>query len=260
MHYGPDLSYIHDAAFRGQPGAARHLLAALAREGIAGGLVVDLACGSGRWAAELDDAGYEVLGVDQSDAMIRLARELAPHCRFETASLHDFELPECHAVTSLGEGFNYCFDNSGGPAAISRLFRRIHAALRPGGVLLFEIAGLERMPAQLPARGWWEGDDWTVLTEVTGNRARHTLDRRVISFRRTGAQYRRTEELHRIRLYSPAGLERGLQALGFRTRVLASYSRRFLPPGTVAIVARKPATGSGSRPARDRAPAPSPRS
>jgi len=50
------------------------------------GLVVDLGCGIGHWALELNRAGYRVLGVDQSPAMIRLARRKAPASKFKAAS------------------------------------------------------------------------------------------------------------------------------------------------------------------------------
>ncbi|MGD0224424.1 MAG: class I SAM-dependent methyltransferase [Terriglobia bacterium] len=77
--YEEDLAYVHDAGFRGYClNAAPGLLRALKQNGITGGLVIDLGCGSGRWAHELNRAGYEVLGVDQSSAFIRLARRIAP--------------------------------------------------------------------------------------------------------------------------------------------------------------------------------------
>jgi len=72
--YRRDLAWIHDAGFSGYAlGAAPGLLRMLRRHGIAGGLVVDLGCGSGRWARELTGAGYQVLGLDQSPDMILLS-------------------------------------------------------------------------------------------------------------------------------------------------------------------------------------------
>jgi len=54
--YGEDLAYVHDAGFTGYClNAAPGLLRALKRNGITGGLVVDLGCGSGRWARALLD-------------------------------------------------------------------------------------------------------------------------------------------------------------------------------------------------------------
>ncbi|MGD0438449.1 MAG: class I SAM-dependent methyltransferase, partial [Bryobacteraceae bacterium] len=124
--YGPDLAFIHDAGFTDYArNAAPGLLTTLRAHKVADGLVVDLGCGSGRWARELNDHGYRVLGIDQSAAMIRLARRCAPESKFKIASLRDAELPACDAVTSIGECLNYTFDRRNTRAQLGRLFRRI---------------------------------------------------------------------------------------------------------------------------------------
>src|SRR5438477_3844110 len=102
--YHDDLAHIHDVGFDFfARGAAPGLLQIFRRHGIHQGRVIDLGCGSGIWAAELIRAGYDVLGVDQSKAMIRLARKKAPRAKFIQASFLDVKLPACDAVTSLGE-------------------------------------------------------------------------------------------------------------------------------------------------------------
>ncbi len=69
--YGPDLAHVHDVAFGDWVReAAPFVLARLRESGIEEGLVVDLGCGSGIWAAELLGAGYEALGVDASAEML----------------------------------------------------------------------------------------------------------------------------------------------------------------------------------------------
>src|SRR6266850_2749239 len=109
--YREDLAYIHDAGFRDYAlNAAPGLLRILRKNGVTDGLVVDLGCGSGRWAAELNRAGYRVWGVDQSAAMIRLARKVAPDSEFKIASLLRASLPSCDAITSICECLNSCFD------------------------------------------------------------------------------------------------------------------------------------------------------
>src|ERR1051326_4058162 len=102
--YGDDLAYIHDAGFGGfANGSAPGLLALLDRAGLAARLVVDLGCGSGIWARHLTDAGFPVVGVDISPAMIKLARKRVPEAEFHVASFLDFEISACGAVTALGE-------------------------------------------------------------------------------------------------------------------------------------------------------------
>ena len=83
--YREDVAYIHDVghadfALRSAPG----ILEILRENGVTEGLVVDLGCGSGQWARELLWAGYRVLGIDISEAMIGLAREKAPGAEFRT--------------------------------------------------------------------------------------------------------------------------------------------------------------------------------
>src|SRR5262245_7905127 len=70
-NYGDDLAYIHDAGFGELArNAAPFLVEALRRRGICDGLVIDLGCGSGLLARGLSEAGYDVLGIDISSAMI----------------------------------------------------------------------------------------------------------------------------------------------------------------------------------------------
>jgi len=238
--YGDDLAYIHDAAFSDYGrNATPGLLRILRRSGINSGLVIDLGCGSGRWARELNRNGFAVLGVDQSPAFIRLARKMAPQSKFVCASLLRVKLPECAAVTSIGECFNYSFDRKAGKRELARLFARVHAALRPGGVFIFDVAESSRIPEEQPRRIASQGPDWAILVETSGDKRRNILTRRIISFRKTGSRYRRSEEIHRLRLYPAAEIVEILNRTGFRVECLKGYGRFRLPVGITAFVARK---------------------
>ena len=239
--YSEDLAYIHDAGFGD---VARHaagvLLPALRARGIGSGLVVDLGCGSGILARELSDAGYDVLGVDISPGMIRMARRRAPRARFVTASLLRFELPRCAALVSVGECINYMFDPSSSQAAVTRLFRRVCAALAPGGVFLFDFAEPGQIRGSDRAQKHVLAPDWAVLVNHTEDRRRGVLTRRIVSFRKTGKLYRRTEETHTVRLYPAAAMLRALRRMGFRARVMRSYGTLLLRPAHAAILATRP--------------------
>jgi SAM-dependent methyltransferase len=238
--YGNDLAYIHDAAFTDYGrNAAPGLLRILRRSGIKGGLVIDLGCGSGRWAHELNRNGCAALGVDQSPAFIRLARKIAPQSTFVCASLLRVKLPECDAVTSIGECFNYSFDRKAGKQELARLFARVYGALRPGGVLIFDVADPSRIPEQGPRRTGSQGADWAILVETSGDKRRNVLTRRIISFRKTGSRYRRSEETHRLHLYKAAEIVAILNRTGFHVTRLKAYGRFRLPAGIAAFLARK---------------------
>lgn len=244
--YREDLAYVHDAGFgRFAELAAPFLLAALGRSLAPGCLVVDIGCGSGGWARRLTDAGYAVLGIDQSRALLSLARARAPRAVFQQGSFLDIDLPPCDAVTALGEVLNYCFDERNGPRALSRLFRRVHAALRPGGLFAFDLALPGRVPGGGPAQGHRAGADWAVLFESEEDRGHRFLTRRITTFRRVGRGYRRGEEVHLQRLYPEAKVAAALRRAGFSVRTSRSYGRFRLPPGLAAFLARRP-PGSGS--------------
>lgn len=239
--YREDVAYIHDVGFgHFARNAAPELLKILRQQGLVRGLVVDLGCGNGIWARELCDAGYEVLGVDQSEAMLAIARKRVPDAEFHCGSFVTAKLPPCIAVTAVGECFNYVFDRRNTAPRLLGLFRRVHNALVSGGLFIFDVAGPGRIPGAGTQRRWWEGEDWAVLVETEKDRRRSILTRRITSYRRIGTLYRRDEEVHRQRLYAPSELARQLRGCGFRVRTLRGYGKLGFPPGLYGFLTRKP--------------------
>ena len=232
--YQSDLAYIHDAGFgdfarRAAPG----LLAILRRGGIGSGLVVDLGCGSGIWAAELTRAGYDVLGIDISRPMIKLARKQVPAARFVNGSFLRAKLPPCDAVTAIGECFNCTFDRRNSRRELASFFQRVYGALRPGGVFIFDVAE----PGRALRRAHAQGKDWAIL--FAAEASRELLIRRMTAFRQVGKLYRRSEETHRLRLYRRSDIAAELRSAGFAVRGLRAYGRMPLPSGNAAFVATK---------------------
>ena len=56
-------------------------------DGVSTGRALDAACGTGRFSRMLADRGYDVTGVDLSEAMLVRARENVPEATFHTGSL-----------------------------------------------------------------------------------------------------------------------------------------------------------------------------
>jgi len=238
--YQRDLAYIHDTGFTGFVAkAAPGLLCMLRQNRIHEGLVVDAGCGSGVWARKLSDLGYAVLGIDISASMIGLARKQAPAVKFRAESFFTARLPPCDAVTSIGECVNYAFDPSNGKRALSRFFQRVYDALRPGGVLIFDVVEPGLLPDGTPQRRFLEGPDWAILLEVREDRKSGILTRRISSFRRVGRLYRHSEEIHRLHLFPRAELEAMLSQAGFQVRTLSGYGRLRFAPAHVGFLARK---------------------
>jgi trans-aconitate 2-methyltransferase len=116
----------------------REVLARLELEG--NETVLDAGCGSGRVTALLCDRlpDGKVIGVDGSQAMIDHAREhlagYGDRVELLTADLVELELSEPVDAVFSNATFHWILDHE-------RLFRRLFAALRPGGELEAQCGG-----------------------------------------------------------------------------------------------------------------------
>ena len=244
--YGTDVSYIHDRGFsRFVDGCCAGLLQLVQQNGITRGRIVDLGCGGGISTEALAAAGFETLGIDQSAAMIKLARQRLPQGKFRRASLEDQPLPECQAITALGETLNYT--RSVHPARrLSQFFARAHRALTPNGLLIFDIREpLNR--GELASDQQWQGKDWACLVRQELTRRGRTLTRHVTSFRQLGKLYRREDEIHVQHLYSKSELVASLRARGFRVHTRRSYGTYRLHDHRLVVVAKKVANPRSPR-------------
>ena len=232
--YREDLAHTHDSGYGHFAERAAQAIVPWVRP--RGGLVVDLGCGGGQASRVFADAGFEVLGIDQSVSLIARARARVPEGEFRVGSFLDAELPAgCAAVVAISEVFTYAFDARNGRAALAGLYARIHAALRPRGLLAFDLLAPTR---DTTARRTWEsGEDWAVLAERTeiGDRLR----RDIVTFRRVGDAWRRAAETHDVLLFEPADVLADLRAAGFRAKRRRSYAGPRAGPGHSVYVARR---------------------
>lgn len=230
--YGEDLAHVHEAGFADvAQAAARELLARLPRPA----RVVDLGCGGGTLAAELARHGCAVWGVDASADMVALARRKAPRAAFDVADALAVRLPPCDAVTLVGEVLNYALADRPLAAADS-LFTRAHAALRPGGLLLFDVASTAKAPADYVADR--AGKGWRVRAHVVaqGDRLERTID----TWRDGDGGERHTREMHRQRLLAPDWVEGRLAAAGFTVEQLGGYDDLPFEDGWDSYAATRP--------------------
>ena len=198
------------------------MLELLWRRGIRDGLVIDAGCGSGILARELTRAGFDVLGIDASPAMIEIARQTAPAARFVAGTIDGAQLPPCAAITAIGEVLNYATLE-----AVAAFFRHAAEALAPRGLLLFDIAEAGAYPAHDERR--LGGEDWSVIV-IKESDGRH-LTRRILTFRQIDGVTRRDEEIHHLALYVREEITSLLRQCGFAVTVRRSYGSTRLPRG-----------------------------
>jgi SAM-dependent methyltransferase len=105
------------------------------------GRLLELACGTGSHALQLERLGWDVVATDQSEDMLRVARAKAK----KNSSRVEFRREDMRALpTSLGE-FDAAialFDSIGHvhhDAAVAGVLASVRAFLKPGGSFLFEF-------------------------------------------------------------------------------------------------------------------------
>jgi len=99
--------------------------------------ILDLGCGTGRTTAPLDAMGYDIVGVDLSEALVGEARKSHPEVSFQVGDATDLSFPD--------ESFDYALFTDRGIDDIPTKAERMRAilevwrVLRPGGVFAFDV-------------------------------------------------------------------------------------------------------------------------
>ena len=195
--------------------------------------VLDLACGTGSLSVLLAEHGYRVIGVDLSEEMLAVADEKCSHLAenrpfFVCQPMQRLRLPEqVDSVICALDSLNYVTR----PADVQKTFRRVHDALTPGGLFLFDV----NTPAKL------EGLDGQVFLDETEDaycvwRAEYSRRRRVCSYfmdifrlEEESGLWERGEELHEERAYTPEELTSYLRDAGF-TQIKQYGNLKHRPP------------------------------
>ena len=114
----------------------------LKKNGIADGLVCDLGCGTGNMTELLAKAGYDMIGIDNSEEMLLLAREKAASAAAENEILYllqdmrEFELyGTVRACVSVCDCVNYVLDEE----ELTEVFRLVNNYLDPKGIFVFDF-------------------------------------------------------------------------------------------------------------------------
>jgi SAM-dependent methyltransferase len=189
----------------------------------AGAKVLDLCCGQGRHSLELARRGFQVVGVDLSEALLYAARKRAESEGLSVTFLHcdmreiDFA-DEFDAVINMFTSFGYLESE----AEDEKVLGKVAQALKSGGKFLLDVVNRDRLIRDFQAREWHAADEgWLVLEERTFDHLSGRMETRWGCVARDGVRY---ERLSSVRLYTASELRTMLERAGLKvTNLFGDY-------------------------------------
>jgi SAM-dependent methyltransferase len=239
-YYRHDLAVVHHRGFSTHaalcaPGIIDVLSPVRARRGV----VLELGCGTGLLTQELVAAGYRVVATDASPAMLEIAHDLVGDRveELRQLTLPDDPLPEADAIVAIGHPINYLPDAD----AIDRALAAIAEAVRPGGLIAFDICDLEWGRARRDASNLGRtGPDWAIITEFSMPSPDRFV-RDMTTFVPNGdGSWRRDSEHHENVLVDTNRIPELLKRHGIDASTRASFGTETLPAGLRVVVGHRP--------------------
>ena len=179
--------------------------------------VLDLACGTGTMTCLLAEAGYEMIGVDQSEDMLAEAAgkqvspgKIPPIYMQQSMETLDLYCTVEAAVCCL-DSLNYLTD----VRALRRTLQRLYLFVAPGGVFLFDINTPEKLRGLDGQVFLDEGDDVYCVWRTEFNKRSRICTYGMDIFQREGALWRRSQEEHYEKAWEVEELTGFLREAGF---------------------------------------------
>ena len=119
---------------------ADYLHSLLVEYDIASGILAELGCGTGNITERMADFGYDMIGIDNSPAMLDIANEKREQNHSSSLYLcqdmREFELyGTVAAIVSLCDSVNYITE----PDELTHVFSLVNNYLDPGGLFIFDF-------------------------------------------------------------------------------------------------------------------------
>lgn len=116
-----------------------YLIGLMREYGVTGGTVCELGCGTGNVTELLAKAGYDMIGIDNSDDMLMMAREKlcdGSDILYLNQDMRKLELfGTVDAIVSICDSMNYILDEDD----LTEVFRKANNYLEKDGLLIFDM-------------------------------------------------------------------------------------------------------------------------
>ncbi|MEG0806281.1 MAG: methyltransferase domain-containing protein [Lachnospiraceae bacterium] len=179
------------------------LVRKLNHRGIVNGLVLDLACGTGKLTQILAENGYDMTGIDRSEEMLAIAQNQrdSQGILYLCQDMCEFELyGTVKAIVSVCDSVNYILELED----LTKMFRLVNNYLDPGGLFVFDMNTEYKYRNLLGDRSFSENREdcsfiWDNFYDEQERLNQYDL---TLFVQEEGALFRRLEETHLQRAYS----------------------------------------------------------
>jgi ubiquinone/menaquinone biosynthesis C-methylase UbiE len=180
--------------------------------------LIDLACGTGSSTLPFARRGYQVSGVDLSEAMLEQAlmkaRQNGLTLNYFKQDLCTLELPEKYDCALLfQDGLNYLLSE----ADLKRAFRQINAVLNRDSLFIFDLTRPRLRPAaEKGSIEWADLEDFTLIWESCYCNEEGLWSVQLTVFKKTGnGLYHKFQEKHQEKEHDPDLVINILNETGF---------------------------------------------
>ncbi|MHB1315592.1 MAG: class I SAM-dependent DNA methyltransferase [Christensenellales bacterium] len=198
--------------------------------------IADVACGSGTLSLEFARRGYEVVGIDNAEAMIgkaaQKAREQGIKAVFTLQDMRSFELPrKADLVVCSLDGLNYLT----GEGDADSFFSAARSQLKTGGFFIFDINTQYKLMNSINGNQFYDDrEDLCCLWSGRYNDTIPAVTMELTLFVKEGGLFRRFDEEHTERIYTAEELVDKLKNAGFE--VVALFDElSFNPPSETSM-------------------------
>ena len=219
----------------------------LAEEGITDGILLDLGCGTGSVTELLAKAGFDMIGIDNSEEMLDIAMEK----RYESGldilyllqDMREFELyGTVKGVVSICDSMNYILDDED----LLDVFKLVHNYLDNDGIFVFDMNTMYKYQQILADNTFAEDREessfiWGNYYDEEDEINQYDL---TLFVREEDGRYRKYEETHLQRAYEQETVEELIKEAGLELLHVYDAFTKELPAEDsqrIYYVCRRPA-------------------